>query len=91
MKVSPSTLDPAGNAAHPALDPLTPRERDVLRLIGQGLSSAAVATVLGLSKRTVDFHLDNAYDKFGVRSRMAALREAARRGISLDDPKDNGS
>jgi DNA-binding CsgD family transcriptional regulator len=68
---------------------LTPRERHVLALIGQGLSSAAVARMLGVSKRTVDFHLDNVYVKFGVRHRMGALLEAARRGISLDEPHES--
>jgi DNA-binding CsgD family transcriptional regulator len=82
----PDALTVTGRETGFPTDPLTPRERDVLGLIGQGMKSAAVAQALGVSKRTVDFHLDNVYAKLGVRHRMAALCEATRRGISLDGP-----
>ncbi len=51
---------------------LTAREREVLKLVLEGLSSKAVADKLYLSKRTVDFHLANVYDKLKVDNRMQA-------------------
>lgn len=53
---------------------LTPREIDVLRLIAEGMSSAEVAAKLGVSKRTVDFRLRQAYLKLNVVNRVQALR-----------------
>jgi DNA-binding NarL/FixJ family response regulator len=60
---------------------LTPCERTVLGHIAEGLASKEVADRLFVSKRTVDFHLDNIYDKFGVRNRLQAVNAARRAGI----------
>ena len=51
---------------------LTPREREVLIWVGAGKSNAQVATILGLSVRTVQKHLENSYVKLGVENRTAA-------------------
>jgi DNA-binding CsgD family transcriptional regulator len=48
---------------------LTPREREVALLAGQGLSSRAIAERLEVSVRTVDNQLGRAYRKLGVTSR----------------------
>ena len=64
-------------AAPPAL---TPRELAVLRLLAEGLSNKAIAAALGVSPRTVNFHLDNLYSKLGVTSRTEALLYALRQG-----------
>jgi DNA-binding CsgD family transcriptional regulator len=48
---------------------LTARERDVVTLAAQGLSSKAIAERLFLSARTVDNHLQRAYAKLGVSGR----------------------
>ena len=56
--------------------PFTTREREVLRLVAQGLRTSEVAAALGLSPRTVDVHLRAIYRKLGVRSRTAATRVA---------------
>lgn len=58
----------------------TEREREVLALLAEGLSSKAMAIKLGLSQRTVKFHLENLYSKLGVSSRAAALMAALRLG-----------
>jgi DNA-binding CsgD family transcriptional regulator len=61
---------------------LTPREREVLALIGEGLSSGEAALRLYISKRTVDCHLANIYDKLGVNNRVQAANIARRQGFT---------
>lgn len=56
------------------LDALTPREREVLRLVAAGMSDAQVAEKLVISPRTVNTHLSSIYSKLGVNSRSAATR-----------------
>lgn len=60
---------------------LTKRETEILSLIVEGHSSKVVAELLFVSKRTVDFHLDNIYEKLQVTNRMQALQRASRLGI----------
>jgi len=55
--------------------PLTPREREILEHLSEGLSAADIAARLHLSRRTVEAHLANAYRKLGVHGRIEALRE----------------
>jgi len=55
----------------PALDELTPQEFQVAQLLAGGGTTREVAARLYLSPKTVEFHLRNAYDKLGVRSRSA--------------------
>lgn len=57
---------------------LTIRERAILVLIAQGFASKEVADKLFISKRTVDFHLANVYDKLTVCNRMQAVVTATR-------------
>jgi len=59
---------------------LTPRELEVLRLLAEGLSNKAIAGALGISTRTINFHLDNLYAKLGVASRTEAAVYALRQG-----------
>jgi LuxR family transcriptional regulator, maltose regulon positive regulatory protein len=60
---------------------LTSRELEVLSLVIEGYSSKQVADMLFISKRTVDFHLDNIYGKLQVSNRMQALQKASRMGL----------
>jgi predicted ATPase/DNA-binding CsgD family transcriptional regulator len=55
---------------------LSAREVEVLCLVAQGMTSAAVAEELYISPRTVDRHLNSVYHKLGVSSRAAATRFA---------------
>lgn len=65
---------------------LTKREIEVLSLIAQGNSSKEAADYLYVSKRTVDFHLANIYDKLQVNNRVQAFRAATRLGLIPFEP-----
>ena len=61
-------------------DPLTDREREVLRLAGEGLANAEIAERLHLSDGTVRNYMSEAIGKLGVTNRTAAARLARDRG-----------
>ncbi|GEM87388.1 response regulator transcription factor [Meiothermus granaticius] len=63
-----------------APDPLTERERKVLKLAGDGRSSAEIATELGLSEGTVRNYLSEAINKLGASNRVEAARIARDKG-----------
>lgn len=65
---------------------LTKREVEVLGLIAAGHSSKEAADSLYVSKRTVDFHLANIYDKLQVNNRVQAFRAATRLGLIPFEP-----
>ena len=64
-----------------AMDTLTPRELEVIRLMSQGMSNREIAEGLQLSETTVKTHVANILDKLRVESRSHAIVEALRRGI----------
>jgi len=57
---------------------LTPAERDVVRLVSEGLGNKDIATRLFVSPRTVQTHLTHVYTKLGLTSRVQLAQEAAR-------------
>jgi DNA-binding NarL/FixJ family response regulator len=61
--------------------PLTPRERDVLRLVAAGGTNAQVAADLGVGEETVKTLLGRVYVKLGVRRRAEAVSVAQRAGL----------
>lgn len=61
-------------------DPLTDRERQVLRLAGEGLTSADISERLHLSEGTVRNYLSEAISKVGAANRVQAARRARERG-----------
>lgn len=60
---------------------LSPRERQVLGLVGDGFSAPQIAKRLYISPATVRTHLSHAYGRLGVSDRAAAVRKAMRRGL----------
>ncbi|MFN3706257.1 MAG: response regulator [Thermoflexales bacterium] len=60
---------------------LTEREREVLRLMAEGLSNKEIARELCLTVRTVDFHVGNILQKLGVISRLEAVLWAKEHGF----------
>ena len=60
------------------------REIETLTWAARGKTSAEIAIILGLAKRTVDFHIDSAREKLGVSTRIEAAVKAAR--TRLIDP-----
>jgi DNA-binding response OmpR family regulator len=67
----------ARNEIWPKLTQLNDREAEILTWAARGKTSAQIAEMLGLSKRTIDFHLDNAREKLGARTRTEAVVKAA--------------
>lgn len=53
---------------------LTPRERDILRLLREGLANKVIANRLEVSEVTVKSHLGNVFRKLGVQNRLQAMR-----------------
>ena len=82
------TVHAGGRSVNPELaaeawgesDPLTDRERQVLRLAGDGLANAEIAGRLHLSDGTVRNYLSEAMSKLGAANRVAAARTARERG-----------
>ncbi|WP_218011462.1 response regulator [Azohydromonas lata] len=72
-----------------ALECLTPREFEILRLVTGGVSSAGVGDQLHLSPKTVQNHLSNIRRKLDVNSELELLLFAARRGL-VDLPAEHG-
>ena len=66
--------------------PLTGREREVLRLIAEGLPGKQIARALGISERTVKFHTTSLLRKLGADNRAQAVALAAQRGL-LEAPQ----
>jgi two-component system, NarL family, response regulator LiaR len=62
-------------------DELTPREREVLELIGRGLSNKRIALELGVSEKTVKTHVGHLLHKLGVADRTQAALHAVRSGL----------
>jgi len=64
-----------------SLDPLTPRELEVVKLVAEGHTSDEIAGILFISRKTVDRHRANILEKLGMRDRVDLTRYAIRRGL----------
>ena len=82
---APSLREAHGFAARetPPRVALTPREVEVLALVGEGQSNKAIARRLAISAHTVKYHLEAIFAKLGVRSRAEAVTRGLRLGVHL--------
>jgi DNA-binding NarL/FixJ family response regulator len=62
-------------------DPLTPREREVVKLIAESYSTKQIADTLVISEKTVERHRANILEKLGMHDRVELTRYAIRRGL----------
>ena len=67
----------------PLVEPLTPRELEILQLIAEGMANKAIARQLDISDHTVKFHTTAIFGKLGVGSRTEAVVRATRAGLIL--------
>ena len=81
---TPAELDGRadGRAPQPAgAAPLTPREREVLAMMAEGLGNKSIARRLGISDHTVKTHVAGLFARLGVSSRTEAVTVGVRRGL----------
>ncbi|HEY3367041.1 MAG TPA: response regulator transcription factor [Symbiobacteriaceae bacterium] len=67
--------------SHTGVASLTEREREVMVLMARGKTNQEIATALGMSVKTVDFHRANLMQKLGLQSRADVVRLAVKQGI----------
>lgn len=70
---------------HPALSPLSPREREVLAMLAEGLAIKQVADQLALSVKTIETHRKAIMDKLGIHSIAELTKVAIREGLTALD------
>ena len=66
---------------HALLEPLSLREAEVLRWTAQGKTASDVGMILGLTTRTVNFHISSAIRKLGTSNKTSAVVLATQRGF----------
>ncbi|MEK9951462.1 MAG: response regulator transcription factor [Curvibacter sp.] len=76
------TPAPPPSPATALLEPLSPREREILRGIARGASNKEIGTALGIAETTVKIHVQNVLRKLGVSTRVQAAVLAANAGVS---------
>jgi DNA-binding NarL/FixJ family response regulator len=80
-KVSELAVDLSLGRAEADADPLSPREREVVQLIAEGLTTKEVASVLGISVKTAEAHRINSMRKLDVHETASLVRYAVRQGL----------
>lgn len=73
---------PRAKAPRTLMDTLTPREEEILRLIGKGLSRTQIASELCRSAKTIDAHQSRMMKKLGIEARADLMRFAIREGLA---------
>jgi DNA-binding NarL/FixJ family response regulator len=71
-----------GAGSGEALDELTPRQREVFQLVAEGRSAKEIASLLGISRRTAEFHKARLMESLGVQNTAELIQCAIRAGVS---------
>ncbi len=82
-RFSGAVLRPQAPVPDSLVEPLTPREIEVLQLLSEGLSNKAIGDRLGISEHTAKFHVNAILGKLGAQGRTDAVVRAARLGLIL--------
>jgi len=88
-EVARTAMEDAGPRAPAEADPyeaLTDREKQVLKLVAEGLSNKEVAEVLAISVKTAMSHREKVMEKLGLHNRTELVRFALKRGVIRVDP-----
>jgi DNA-binding NarL/FixJ family response regulator len=81
--VSRVVVDGYLSGAQAPIDPLAPRERQVLQLVAEGKTSKEVAEILGVSVKTAESYRSNIMEKLDIHETAGLVRYAIRRGLVL--------
>jgi DNA-binding NarL/FixJ family response regulator len=76
------TVRGRGPGGAEALDELTHRQREVLQLVAEGRSAKEIASILGISRRTAEFHKARLMEALGVQNTAELIQYAIRTGVS---------
>jgi len=76
---------PSARPSTEDLEGLTPRERQVVALIGRGCTNREIADALKITEKTAEVHARNIREKLGLLTRTETAAWAARRGLVPDD------
>jgi DNA-binding NarL/FixJ family response regulator len=77
-----SDIGPPGSSATPPVSALSPREREVLRLVADGVRTVEIARRLGITDATVEVHRRNVMHKLELRTVAQLTKYAVREGLS---------
>lgn len=88
LETSPYGSEDEGSLLFDRYDALTPREQEVLRLLGEGTKTGTVAKVLGISRKTADVHRYNLMRKLDAGTTADLIRIALRLGVV--SPRERG-
>jgi len=75
--------DHHSSSIEPLIEELTPREREVLEMLAEGLSNKEIASRMQISEHTVKFHVASIFGKLGASSRTEAVMLGIRQGLVM--------
>ena len=65
------------------IEPLTPRETEILQALALGLTNKEIARQFSISEHTVKYHIDSVFSKLGVNNRTEAVRQGVHLGLII--------
>jgi DNA-binding NarL/FixJ family response regulator len=83
LMLRPREAEASADLAEPLVEPLTPREIEVLQLLSEGLGNKEIASRLNISEHTAKFHVASIMGKLGAASRTEAVTLGIRHGLLM--------